>query len=143
MLTRLIGTIGPPDGNRTCVDVRGVGYAVTFSDFDRTAIAARGYGGRIACLVRHVIKEESEQLFGFFIAEEANDSDAHLAREVFDAVVKAKGVGPGVAMKLLSAHRPGSARIILSKRIDKTKAEEALIKAVGKITGVKLIGLMP
>ena len=92
MIARLEGRLVEHDGVRLVVDVQGVGY-----ELDVTAGVLELLAGIGAPLLLHthmVVREDGHYLFGFASRAE---------REMFRALIKVNGIGPKVAMALLSA----------------------------------------
>lgn len=82
------------DGSLTFI-VSGVGYRVHVGDRDRPAFTIAGDADHpVEIHVRHVIKEESQTLYGF-----ADERD----RRAFDRMVACQGIGPAKALRILSA----------------------------------------
>ena len=92
MIARLEGQLVEHDGVRLVLDVHGVGY-----ELDVTSSVLGLLAGAGAPLVLHthmVVREDGHYLFGFASRAE---------REMFRALIKVNGIGPKVAMALLSA----------------------------------------
>ncbi len=79
-------------GNRLSVDVGGVGYSLRISNQTRRQIPLDG--STVTVYVRLQVKEDDLVLFGF--ADPAE-------RSAFDLLTSVQGVGPTVAMSVLSA----------------------------------------
>ncbi len=79
-------------GNRLSVDVGGVGYSLRISNQTRRQIPLDG--STVTVYVRLQVKEDDLVLFGF--ADPAE-------RSAFDLLTSVQGVGPAVAMSVLSA----------------------------------------
>ena len=97
MIARLEGRVVEHDGVRVVVDVQGIGY-----ELDVTSSVLELLPGSAALLVLHthmVVREDGHYLFGFVSRAE---------REMFRALIKVNGVGPKVAMALLSAMQLGA-----------------------------------
>lgn len=79
------------------VEVAGVGYRV-----QATPSAATGdVGGEVLLHVCHVVREDSETLYGFAAFEE---------RAAFEALLATPGIGPVLAMAILGVHSPDDLR---------------------------------
>ncbi|HYE07357.1 MAG TPA: Holliday junction branch migration protein RuvA [Planctomycetota bacterium] len=79
-------------GNRLSFDVGGIGYSLRISEWTRKYIPLDGSVTTIS--VRLQVKEDDLVLFGFADVAE---------RAAFDLLTSVQGVGPGVAMAVLSA----------------------------------------
>ncbi|HEX6595628.1 MAG TPA: Holliday junction branch migration protein RuvA, partial [Acidimicrobiales bacterium] len=90
------------------VDVGGVGYRASVTP--RT-LAALGTPGSEVVLHTHLhVREDALVLFGFPTAEE---------RECFEALIGARGVGPALALAILSVHSPSQlARALAEGDVD-------------------------
>jgi Holliday junction DNA helicase RuvA len=92
MIARLSGTLIERRPPHLLIDVGGVGYEVEapMSVFDRLPEA----GQPCTLLIHQVVREDAHLLFGF-----RTGSD----RELFRALLKISGVGPKVALAILSS----------------------------------------
>ena len=92
MIARLEGRLVEHDGARLVLDVHGVGYEldVTSSVF----ALLTGVGVNLVLHTHLVVREDGHYLFGFTSRAE---------REMFRALIKVNGIGPKVAMALLSS----------------------------------------
>lgn len=91
MIARLSGTLAEVTTSLAIVDVNGVGYAVTIpaSTYDKLPRT-----GMPVVLFTHLqVREDSMELFGFASVEE---------RRVFRLLQTASGVGPRLALSILS-----------------------------------------
>ncbi len=79
-------------GNRLSFDVGGIGYSLRISEWTRKHIPLDGSVTTIS--VRLQVKEDDLVLFGFADVAE---------RAAFDLLTSVQGVGPGVAMSVLSS----------------------------------------
>ncbi|MBA3847918.1 MAG: Holliday junction branch migration protein RuvA, partial [Planctomycetes bacterium] len=79
-------------GNRLSFDVGGIGYSLRISEWTRKYIPLDGSVTTIS--VRLQVKEDDLVLFGFADVAE---------RAAFDLLTSVQGVGPGVAMAVLSS----------------------------------------
>ena len=92
MIARLAGTLLERRPPNLLIDVGGVGYEVEapMSVFDRLP----ANGQPCTLLIHQVIREDAHLLFGFI-----SPSD----RELFRSLLKISGVGPKVALAILSS----------------------------------------
>lgn len=107
------------------VEVGGVGYRVTCA---ATTVGSVGdLGAPIFLHVHTHVREDAIVLFGFATRGE---------RACFEALLGAHGVGPSLALAILSAHSPGSLRRALA-----TDDVDALtmVPGVGKKTAARLL----
>ena len=90
MIARLAGTVVDRDGEHLVIDVHGVGYEVAVPG---PLLLDAAHGEPLTLVVRTVVREDAFLLYGFRGAQE---------REAFDLLRGVSGVGPKVAMALLS-----------------------------------------
>lgn len=96
MIARLRGRIAGRGGAGLIVDVNGVGYLV-----HATPSAQRLGDGEVTIEIHTVVREDALQLYGFATAEE---------RELFELLLGVSGVGPKVALAILSGSTPAELR---------------------------------
>ena len=107
------------------VEVAGVGYRVTIAP--TTAVALGELGDEVFVWVHHHIREDAETLYGFASRDE---------RVTFEALIGAHGVGPALALAILSVHAPVAlTRILLEDDV----AALCLVPGVGKKTAARLL----
>lgn len=94
MIARLSGTLVEKQPNQVIVDVGGVGYRVLIPLSTFTAIGP--LNEPVTLLVHTHLREDQLQLFGFLTARE---------RRLFELLISVTGVGPGLALKVLSGSR--------------------------------------
>ena len=125
MIGLLRGTLALRDGDEVIVEIAGIGYRVTVSP--DTAVGL-GEPGREAVLhIHHHIREDAQILYGF---------PSHEERRIFEGLISAHGVGPALAMAILSVHSPAElAGILASDDIDAL----CLVPGVGKKTAARLL----
>jgi holliday junction DNA helicase RuvA len=92
MIARLRGRVAGRAGTGLIVDVNGVGYLVS-----ATPSVQRLGDGEITIEIHTVVREDALQLYGFATAEE---------REVFELLLGVSGVGPKVALAIVSGSTP-------------------------------------
>ena len=107
------------------VEVGGVGYRVTVSA--ATLSAAGDLGGPVFVHVHTNVREDAIVLYGFATRDE---------RVCFEALLGAHGVGPALALAILSAHSPASLRRALAN--DDVDAL-TMVPGVGKKTAARLL----
>jgi len=107
------------------VEVTGVGYRVTIAP--TTAVALGELGDEVFVWIHHHIREDAETLYGFSSRDE---------RVTFEALIGAHGVGPALALAILSVHAPVAlTRILLEDDV----AALCLVPGVGKKTAARLL----
>lgn len=107
------------------LDVGGVGYRVTVSG--RTMAGLGPDGDDVALHVHTHVREDAIVLYGFATAEE---------RRCFEALLGAHGVGPALALAVLSALSPTElVRAVLEEDIDALCA----VPGVGRKTAARLV----
>lgn len=113
------------DDDTLTIEVSGVGYRATVSP--TTAVAVGDVGDEVFVWVHHHIREDHQSLYGFA------DLDS---RRCFSALLGAHGVGPSMAMAILSVHGPHDLARVLA---DEDIAALCLIPGVGKKTATRLL----
>ena len=126
MIGSLRGTLleRSPDGE-VLVEVAGVGYRVHAGP--ATAAMLADVGAEAFVWVHHHVREDAEVLYGFATREE---------RTAFEALISAHGVGPALALAILSVHEPAALRRVLA---DDDVSALCLVPGVGKKTAARLL----
>lgn len=101
MIARLRGRIAGRAGPGLIVDVGGVGYLV-----HATPSVQRLGDGDVTVEVHTVVREDALQLYGFATSEE---------RELFELLLGVSGVGPKVALAILSGSTPAELRRAIAR----------------------------
>ena len=96
MIARLRGRIAGRAGPGLIVDVNGVGYLV-----HATPSVQKLGDADVTIEIHTVVREDALQLFGFATSEE---------RELFELLLGVSGVGPKVALAILSGSTPTELR---------------------------------
>ncbi len=125
MIGRITGTVVEKQAPDLLVDVRGVGYELQVSlttFFDLPAIAEP-----VTLYTHFVVREDAQQLYGFADKKE---------RELFRTLVKVSGVGPKMALAILSGM--AAEEFVACVQADNTAALVRL-PGVGKKTAERLI----
>jgi Holliday junction DNA helicase RuvA len=107
------------------VEVAGVGYRVQAGPL--TAARLGDVGADVFVWIHHHVREDAEALFGFASRDE---------RVCFEALIGAHGVGPALALAILSVHQPDALRRVLA---DDDVAALCLVPGVGKKTAARLL----
>jgi Holliday junction DNA helicase RuvA len=98
MIARLRGKPVAHDAHGLVVDVQGVGYRVLATP---SAIRLADGADEVVVETHLHVREDAMQLFGFASAEE---------RELFEQLLAVSGVGPKVALAIVSGYSPGELR---------------------------------
>ena len=132
MIGKLTGTLLEKNPPQILIDCHGVGYEVdvpmsTFYNLPHV-------GEAVALLTHFVVREDAQILYGFATATE---------REAFRQLIKVTGVGPRMALGLLSgltvaelAHAVTAqevARLVKVPGVGKKTAERLLLELKGKL----------
>ena len=107
------------------IEVNGVGYRVQAGP--ATSARLGDVGGEVFAWVHHHVREDADTLYGFAAKDE---------RDVFEALIGAHGVGPALAMAILSVHPPVNLVRVLA---DDDVAALCLVPGVGKKTAQRLL----
>ena len=111
--------------NEVLVEVMGVGYRVTVSP--ATVVELGDPDDEVFLYIHHHRREDAETLYGFRSRDE---------RVCFEALLGAHGVGPALALAILSVHAPIALRQVLAE--DDLSAL-CLVPGVGKKTAARLL----
>jgi Holliday junction DNA helicase RuvA len=107
------------------VEVGGVGYRAVVAP--RTLAEVGELGGPVFLYTHLHAREDAMVLYGFATREE---------RVCFEALIGAHGVGPALALAILSVHTPSALRRAL---LDDDVAALTLVPGVGKKTAARLL----
>jgi Holliday junction DNA helicase RuvA len=107
------------------VEVNGIGYRVTVSPAG--AVAAGAPGDELFLHVHHHVREDAQTLYGFPTRDE---------RVCFEALLGARGVGPALALAILSVHAPDALRRALA---DDDLDALCLVPGVGRKSAARLL----
>ena len=125
MIASLRGTLAGKEGGLCVVEAGGVGYLVQVST--HTAAALPASGDPVFLHTHQVVREDALMLFGFAEVEE---------RRLFEMLITVSGVGPKVALAVLSGLEPHA----LARAIrDGNVAGLVAIPGVGRKTAERLI----
>lgn len=92
MIAYLRGSLFEKGAEAVVIDVGGVGYAVTVTAATQRALPAEGAETRLH-IYSHAVQDSPLQLFGFMDIDE---------RRLFETLLAVQGVGPRVAVAILS-----------------------------------------
>ena len=107
------------------IEVGGVGYRVTVAPTASPAVGE--VGDDVFLWVHHHIREAAQTLDGFATREE---------RVCFEALLGAHGVGPALALAILSVHGPGALREVIATQ---DVSALCLVPGVGNKTAARLL----
>ena len=96
MFHHIRGELVLTDGATTVIDCHGVGYQLTVSLLTADALSGK-IGSEVKLLTHLQVREDAVELFGFLSREEI---------EVFRLLIGVSGVGPKLAIGVLSAFTP-------------------------------------
>ncbi len=136
MIAMLHGTLFEKAPNSALVECAGVGYEVTIPIGTYNELPPAG--GECRIFVRHVVREDDEQLYGFATKDE---------RSTFDLLTTISGVGPKLAMAVLDGLsiqdfrrcivNGDAKRLGTVKGVGKKTAERIVVELKGKIDPVE------
>lgn len=133
MISRLRGILESKTPPFLLIDVNGIGYELQAPM--STIYQLPDCGQTITLLTHHYVREDAEVLYGFFAEQE---------RALFRSLIKISGVGPKMALTILSGieweafvlciERKDSAPLVRLPGVGKKTAERLLIEMAGKIS---------
>jgi len=107
------------------IEVAGVGYRVTVTP--TTVVELGDPGAEVFVHIHHHLREDAQTLYGFLTRDE---------RDCFEALLGAHGVGPGLALAILSVHGPSALALVVA---DDDVDALCLVPGVGKKTAERLL----
>jgi holliday junction DNA helicase RuvA len=122
VIARLTGRVAGRAGTGLVVDVNGVGYLVS-----ATPSVHRLGDGEITVEIHTVVREDALQLYGFATPDE---------RELFELLLGVNGVGPKVALAIVSGSTPAELRRAIAR--DDVKRFQA-IPGIGLKTAQRVV----
>ena len=126
MIGSLRGTLLDRSGTgEVLIEVAGIGYRVTVTP--TTVVELGDLGGEVFVHIHHHLREDAQTLFGFLTRDE---------RECFEALLGAHGVGPALALAILSVHGPHALALVVA---DDDVDSLCLVPGVGKKTAARLL----
>jgi len=124
MIGYLRGSIVGKKTDRIILDVQGVGYEVIIPS---SAYSKIPENGSVTFHVHTHVREDSFQLFGFLTSAQ---------KELFQMLLTVSGVGPKVAMTVVSETSPSElSQIVLTNNLQRLTS----IQGIGKKTAERLI----
>jgi Holliday junction DNA helicase RuvA len=137
MIARVRGTLLEKGEGSCLVEAGGLGYEVLVSA--RTAAQLPALGQELALLTSFQVREDSQHLYGFLAAAE---------KEAFLLLQTVKGVGPRLALAVLSGLTPAELRGAVQKHqvatlvalpgVGKKIAERVVLELSDKVAGLAL-----
>jgi len=125
MIASLRGALLESGPDFVVIEAGGVGYAVTLTSAAQRALPPLG-ATTFLLVHTHVVKDGPSQLFGFADAEE---------RRIFETLLSVQGVGPKVALAILSAMALGE---LISAIAAADIATLVKIRGVGRKTAERI-----
>ena len=125
MIGSLRGRLIDRAADEILMEVGGIGYRVTVTP--ATVVAIGDLGDDVFVYVHHHVREDAQTLYGFPTGDE---------RACFEVLIGTHGVGPALALAILSVHSPESLRRTLA---DDDVASLCLVPGVGRKTAARLL----
>ena len=125
MIAYLRGVLAEKEVTRVVVECHGVDYeaAIPLSTFDRLPAE----GAEVKLYTHHEVREDAQLLFGFATKPE---------RDMFRLVTTVSGVGPKLALAVLSGLTVGDLQLAVSQGDAKRLAA---VKGIGKKTAARIV----
>jgi Holliday junction DNA helicase RuvA len=131
MIALISGTVAASSGDFVIVETHGVGYQLFLP---KPLLASTVDGDAVRFFVYHVIREDAQTLYGF---------ESLAQRALFEQLLAVSGIGPKVALNLLSSLSPNDLRTALASGditrlskvpgIGRKTAERMVLELKGKI----------
>ena len=96
MFYYLSGELAYREGNICVIDCGGVGYKLTVSMITADSLLTK-FGKQVKLYTHLAVREDGIEMFGFGSNEE---------KECFNKLISVSGIGPKVALSILSTHTP-------------------------------------
>ena len=125
MIAWLKGNVVEKSSNKTVLDVNGVGYDINISM--NTYLSLPDIGQVVSCFVQTIVREDNFSLYGFSTKKE---------RHLFQILIKVSGIGPKVALGILSSISVNDLITILQNKDSKNLIR---LPGIGKKTAERLI----
>ena len=122
----LKGELAYREGNICVIDCGGVGYKLTVSMITADAMLSK-LGKQVKLYTHLAVREDGIELFGFGSCEE---------RECFHKLIGVSGIGPKVALNILSTHTPDKLAFAIASE---DVALIAKTPGIGKKTASRII----
>ena len=127
MIGRLRGTLAELAQTLAVIDAGGVGYEVEVTTATAADLAAGARSAPVTLHTHLIAREDAQTLYGFANAAE---------RDLFRALIKVAGVGPRLAMALLSTISPAEFSAALATG---NVAAITRVPGIGKRTAERLV----
>lgn len=131
MIEQLTGTLLSATASHVVLDVGGVGFGMDVSGSTAATLPSAGEAG-VTLLTRLVVREDAMDLYGFSSREE---------RALFDRLRAISGVGPKLALAVLSTFSPAALATVVATQdasrmsqvpgVGKKKAQRLLVELEG------------
>ena len=138
MIGHLSGKLLDAEDDLILLDVGGVGYEVAVTTTTRATLPATGQA--LSLYIHQVVREDALTLYGF---------PERIERDVFRNLLRANGVGPKLALAILSTLSIGeladavqqqtAARLTAVAGVGKKTAERLLLELKGKLSGFEAL----
>ena len=126
MIVSLTGTLAEVLPSTVVIDVAGVGYEMGVSSTTAAALPPVG-SADVTLLTRLVVREGAIDLYGF---------GSRAERALFDRLVQISGIGPKLALSVLSTFTP---QVLAGVVADQNATRMAKVPGVGKKTASRLL----
>lgn len=126
MIVQLTGTLLEVLPSRVVIDVGGIGYELGVSSTTAAALPHVGEAG-VTILTRMIVREDAMELYGFATRDE---------RALFDQLRAISGVGPKLALSVLSTFSPALLAQIVTAQ---DAARMAQVPGVGRKKASRLL----
>ena len=126
MIVQLTGTLVEVMPTHAVIDCRGVCYELGISALTAQALPAVGTSG-VTILTRLIVREDAQELYGFATREE---------RALFDQLRAISGVGPKLALAVLSTFTPAQLATVV---VTQDAGRMAQVPGVGKKKASRLL----
>ena len=126
MIVQLTGTLVEVMPTHAVIDCRGVGYELGISTLTAQALPAVGTSG-VTILTRLIVREDAQELYGFATREE---------RALFDQLRAISGVGPKLALAVLSTFTPAQLATVV---VTQDAGRMAQVPGVGRKKASRLL----
>lgn len=127
MISFLRGTVAAKTLSQAVIDVNGVGYACGVSATTSAALPVPGSDEQVLVHTYLQVREDALTLYGFASVDE---------RAVFERLIAITGVGPKLALSVLSSFSPSVLRQVVSAGDEKRMAT---VPGVGKKTASRML----
>ena len=126
MIVQLTGTLLELRPSYAVLDVGGVGYELGISAVTAQSLPSVGSAG-VTVLTRLIVREDAQELYGFSTREE---------RALFDRLRAISGVGPKLALSVLSTFKPAALATVVATQDANRMAQ---VPGVGKRKAQRLL----